>query len=211
MLFFVINVNGSATVSKFDGVHGRCHSLNDDVMCVLQVDRHPLQLALCFTLLLCLSLSILRLRPRLPARCLQGRMHRLQCRVQPLSSFWASSPVRGVMMKTMPRLMCSSDHEGSNDTNEVPETVRLMLGVFVHRHRNLLPLSEQQLVDCDMVVSICQGGFMDNCKASSSIVGIARGSVTGYKDVPADNEQSTMAQQPVHIALERDESWFQSY
>ena len=131
MLFFVINVNESATESKLDGVYGCCHSLNDDVMCVLQVDKHPLL----STLLQCLSLRTLHLRPRFPTRCLQGRMHRLQCRVQPLSSFWEGSSVQGVMMKTTPTVMCSSDHEGSNNTNEEPETVRLMLGFFVHRQR----------------------------------------------------------------------------
>ena len=47
----------------------------------------------------------------------------------------------------------------------------------------------------------------DICKASSCIVGIARGSVMGYKDVPADSDQnlmSTVAQHTVHIALEGD-------
>ena len=140
MLFFVINVNDSATESKFDGVYGCCHSLSDDVMCVLQVDQHPLlstllQLAQCFTLLQRLSLSILRLRPRFPTRCLQSRTHRLQCRTQPLSSFWEGSSVQGIIMKTMPRLMCSSDHDGSSDTNEESETVRFMLGVLDHRQR----------------------------------------------------------------------------
>ena len=43
------------------------------------------------------------------------------------------------------------------------------------------------------------------CKASSRNVEIAQGSVTGYRDVSTDNEQtlmSTVARQPVSTAIE---------
>merc|ERR1712034_291034 len=44
--------------------------------------------------------------------------------------------------------------------------------------------------------------------------GIAKGSVTGFKDVSADSEQDLMSalnQQPVSIAIEADKSVFQLY
>merc|ERR1712243_340084 len=52
------------------------------------------------------------------------------------------------------------------------------------------------------------------CKASSCTVGLSQGSVTGYKDVSTDSEQALMsavAQQPVSIDIEADQSSFQSY
>merc|ERR1712151_850278 len=51
-------------------------------------------------------------------------------------------------------------------------------------------------------------------KASSCTVGIAKGGVTGYKDVSTDSEQSLMSalnKQPVSIAIEADKSVFQLY
>lgn len=52
------------------------------------------------------------------------------------------------------------------------------------------------------------------CQASSCTTGIAKGDVTGFKDVAADSEQALMsavAQQPVSIAIEADKSAFQLY
>merc|ERR1712054_94 len=45
-------------------------------------------------------------------------------------------------------------------------------------------------------------------------VGIPKGAVTGYKDVPADDEKALMeavAQQPVSVAIEADQMAFQLY
>ena len=52
------------------------------------------------------------------------------------------------------------------------------------------------------------------CKASSRNVEFSPGSVTGYRDVSTDNEQTLMsivARQPVSIAIEVNQSLFQSY
>merc|ERR1712063_162219 len=52
------------------------------------------------------------------------------------------------------------------------------------------------------------------CAASSCTVGLAKGAVTGYKDVSPDSMSAMMSavsQQPVSIAIEADKSVFQLY
>jgi C1A family cysteine protease len=105
----------------------------------------------------------------------------------------------------------------------------------------LLDLSEADLVQCDTTDSGCSGGLMDNAFAwvetngiaslanypySSSISGGTTGTcdstlsanpsvyVSGYSDVTSGDEdalKTAVAQQPVSIAIEADQSVFQLY
>jgi C1A family cysteine protease len=105
----------------------------------------------------------------------------------------------------------------------------------------LKSLSEQQLVDCSTTSHGCQGGSMalaityesgtdmateasypykaadGTCKTSFTTA-IPQGGITGYKSVgnflfgaSVANMQSAIQQQPVSIAIEADQSAFQSY
>jgi len=115
-------------------------------------------------------------------------------------------------------------------------------GAWQIKAGKLVSLSEQQLVDCSTKNLGCKGGGMDSafqflmkhntctessykyngkdshtgnkCRQSSCEVGIPKGDIKGFFDVPTDDTKALMeavAQQPVAIAIEADQAAFQMY
>nr|QBH22540.1 papain-family protein [Oldenlandia affinis] len=117
--------------------------------------------------------------------------------------------------------------------------VAAMEGINQLKTGKLIPLSEQELVDCDVQGEDqgCDGGLMDNafnfilknkglaaesnypytgqdgtCSSKKSTPAAAK--ITGYKDVPANNEKALLqavARQPVSVAIDAGGSDFQFY
>lgn len=102
----------------------------------------------------------------------------------------------------------------------------------------LVSLSEQQLVDCSKSNHGCHGGSMElafrflhttaictedsypytakdgTCKQNVCTPGVPKGSLTGFKDVPPNDElalKEAVSKQPVSVAIEADEMAFQLY
>ncbi|KAL3741705.1 hypothetical protein ACJRO7_017213 [Eucalyptus globulus] len=117
--------------------------------------------------------------------------------------------------------------------------VAAMEGITMLKKGKLVSLSEQELVDCDVngVNQGCEGGLMDSafqfikskggltseanypyqgndgtCRTAKAANIVA--SITGYQDVPANNEKALLqavANQPVSVAIEGSGFSFQFY
>merc|ERR1712176_495904 len=112
-----------------------------------------------------------------------------------------------------------------------------MEGAWEIASNNLVSLSEQQLVDCSKANLGCGGGSMESafsfekgvnvatessypytardgsCKSSGYQTGIAKGGITGYKNVGSSSSSlmSAIEQNPVSVAIEADQMAFQGY
>eukprot|EP00339_Tiarina_fusa_P027309 CAMPEP_0117027598 /NCGR_PEP_ID=MMETSP0472-20121206/20156_1 /TAXON_ID=693140 ORGANISM="Tiarina fusus, Strain LIS" /NCGR_SAMPLE_ID=MMETSP0472 /ASSEMBLY_ACC=CAM_ASM_000603 /LENGTH=321 /DNA_ID=CAMNT_0004734883 /DNA_START=37 /DNA_END=998 /DNA_ORIENTATION=+ len=112
-------------------------------------------------------------------------------------------------------------------------------GAWAIAKGKLVSVSEQELVDCDNVDQGCNGGLMDNAftwiqqnggldtesdysyTAHRSVGGCDKQkekkdavTISGHKDVAQNNEDQlalAVAQQPVSVAIEADQSGFQLY
>lgn len=116
-------------------------------------------------------------------------------------------------------------------------TTGALEGAWQLATNQLVPLSEQQLVDCSHANNGCDGGSMDaafdflktqdvctedsypyrakdgSCKSQCDVA-ITSGGVTGYMDVSIGSVealQEAVAQQPVSVAIEADQLSFQLY
>lgn len=115
--------------------------------------------------------------------------------------------------------------------------VAAMEGITQIKTGKIISLSEQELVDCDNQDSGCEGGLMDTafafiksndglttetnypyegiagtCKSKKAVTRAA--TITGYKDVPANNEKALLqavASHPVSVAIEGGGYSFQFY
>jgi len=119
-------------------------------------------------------------------------------------------------------------------------TVGAMEGAWAIASKQLVSLSEEQLVACSKQNHGCQGGSMElgfqyeegtqvcteksypytsgggsvgACQASSCTAGIPKGGISGYKTVASNMNSlmSAVAQQPTSIAVEANLPVFQSY
>ncbi|GMI64308.1 senescence-associated gene 12 [Hibiscus trionum] len=135
------------------------------------------------------------------------------------SSIVASSKTSSFKYENVTAVPSSMDWRSKGAVTNIKDqgqcAVAAMEGITKLKTGNLVSLSEQELVDCDVNGEDqgCGGGLMDDACNKQEVANHAA-TITGYEDVPSNSESSLLkavASQPVSVAIDAGGADFQHY